>query len=166
MVNWDDLPDEARAQADAHLLRGHFLPAVKAVRDACPPPGPGLVEAQELLHARRAALFAPPRAPEDPLDPDSLAARASALPGRILAVTAVWAEDPADGSYVELRAVLDTPPGEAVLATVRNRPRPPYEIVRAREAGRALAGRLGVVFSFPDPEPGPAPTERAGPGTK
>ncbi|MFG2993094.1 hypothetical protein ACGFZK_27985 [Streptomyces sp. NPDC048257] len=155
MTTWDDLPAAARAQADAHLLRGHFLPAVKALRDAGPPPGVGLAEAQELLHARRAALVPPPGADDDALDVRSLTVRASALPGRILAVEAVWADHETHGWHVELRAVLDAPPGTARLATVHNRPGLPYECARARQAGRTLAARLGVAFSFPHPS-GPA----------
>ncbi|MFD8952608.1 hypothetical protein ACFV0B_27580 [Streptomyces xanthophaeus] len=152
MVHWNDLPAAAREQADAHLLHGHFLRALKVVRDACPPPGMDLGQAQELLHVRRAALLPAPRTPDDPLDLDALAARAAALPGRVLAVEAVWAADAAPDWPVELLAVLDAPPFRYRLATVRTRPGLPYEAVRAREAGRALARHLGVVFSFPHPD--------------
>ncbi|WP_078919486.1 hypothetical protein, partial [Streptomyces sp. NRRL S-575] len=157
MPLWDDLPADARDRADAHIRQGHFLPALTALRTACPPPGMGLAEARELVHARRAVLVPPPGADDDPLDVDSLAALASALEEPVLAVEAVWAEDGAHGCHLELRAVLGTPPRTARLATVHTRPGLPYESTRARRAGRALAHHLGVVFSFPHPS-GPAPS--------
>ncbi|QES48520.1 hypothetical protein DEJ50_12490 [Streptomyces venezuelae] len=149
---WEDLPAEVREQVDAALTQGRIMQAVKAAWDELREWGLGLREAQEFVYARHQALAIRPEDSDDPLDLASLADRAAGLPGRIVAIEAVWDGDTVHDWFVLLMAVLDEPAGEQCLATVYNRPGPHTEASRAREAGRALAAHLGVPFRFADPE--------------
>ncbi|MFD8985784.1 hypothetical protein [Streptomyces sp. NPDC059564] len=54
---WDELPEDVRAHVDGLLVRDRRIMAVKAVRDACPEPAPGIRECVEVLERRRAVLL-------------------------------------------------------------------------------------------------------------
>ncbi|MFI9345776.1 hypothetical protein ACIG0D_31630 [Streptomyces sp. NPDC052773] len=149
---WDFLEEQTRREVDAAVLRDHRLPAVRSVREALRPLGLGLVEAERVVHARYEALGERVRRkPPDPLDLPSPAARAEALPGRVVAIEALWDGDTVHGWFVLLVAVLDDPAGEGHLATVHDRA-DGSAADRAAEAGRALAGHLGVPFHFASPD--------------
>ncbi|MEY9947555.1 hypothetical protein [Kitasatospora sp. GAS1066B] len=83
-----------------------------------------------------------------------------ALPGRPVAIEAVWDGD-TEGWFVVLLALTDDPQSEHQLALVRhggdirlfNGTVPPWPEAReAEQAGRALADHLGVRFHFPSPD--------------
>ncbi|MEV6165859.1 hypothetical protein AB0L71_28875 [Streptomyces sp. NPDC052052] len=135
------------------MQRDQRMTAVTAVWEALRPLGLGLYEAEQVVHARYQALGdRVQRASPDPLDVPSLTTRAAALPGRLVAVEALWDGDTVHNWFVLLVAVLDDPPGEGHLATVRRRPggRPPGPTAAA--AGAALAHRLEVPFHFTSPD--------------
>ncbi|MGW0904130.1 hypothetical protein [Streptomyces sp. NPDC002853] len=155
---WGRLEGQARREVDADVLRDRRMAAVKTVWEALRPMGLGLIEAQGVVHSRYEALGDQVRrkAP-DPLDTSSLAARAAALPGRVVAVEALWDGDTVHDWFVELIAVLDEPRGEGRLAVIYPLPgRSPAGA--AAEAGRALADHLGVPFRFASPD---IPDDRA-----
>jgi hypothetical protein len=56
---WDELPEDVRAHVDGLLVRDRRIMAVKAVRDACPEPAPGIRECADVLERRRAELIGP-----------------------------------------------------------------------------------------------------------
>ncbi|MFD9904621.1 hypothetical protein [Streptomyces sp. NPDC059063] len=150
---WTQLEEQTRRETDANVLRDRRMAAVKAVWEALRPRGLGLREAEQVVHARYEALgdrvqYRPP----DPLDVPALASRAAALPGRVVAVEALWDGDTVHDWFVELVAVLDGPAGEGHLATVHHRPGGPGPGTAAAEAGRALADSLGVPFHFASPD--------------
>ncbi|MFD8910852.1 hypothetical protein [Streptomyces sp. NPDC059575] len=148
---WSRLDEGTRRDADTHVLHDHYLMAVKTVWEALRPQGLGLHEAEAVIRTRYDFL-APRVRPPDPLDTPSLAARAAALPGRVIVVEAVWDGDTVHDWFVILLAVLDTPPGESHLATVHQRRGTPSPAARATEAGRALAAHLDVPFHFASPD--------------
>ncbi|MFI2200394.1 hypothetical protein ACH47Z_06325 [Streptomyces sp. NPDC020192] len=156
---WTYLEDQTRHEVDTHVLDDRPFLAVKAVWEALRPLGLGLNEAQQLVSERYEALGDRVRRREpDPLDVPSLAARATAHPGRVAAVEALWDGDTVHDWFVLLVAVLDDPSGEARLATVCRRPGGPLPGTAADEAGRALADHLGVPFHFTSPD---APDDEA-----
>ncbi|MFI7011090.1 hypothetical protein [Streptomyces sp. NPDC050145] len=142
---WARADEPTRRAVDADVLSDRRMFAVRTLWEALRAQGLGLHEAQLEIHARYEALGdRVAHRPPDPLDVPALAARAAAHPGRVLAIEAVWDGDTVHDWFVELVAVLDSPPGEASLALVYENPGP-----RATEAGRALAAHLGVPFRFP-----------------
>ncbi|MDX3310506.1 hypothetical protein P1S61_15680 [Streptomyces sp. ME08-AFT2] len=151
---WDYLEEQTRREVDAEVLRDRHIMAVKVVREALRPLELDLREAEQVVHARYAALgdrvqYRPP----DPLDTPSLVARAAALPGRVVAVEALWDGDTVHDWFVVLVAVLDADSGgEADLAIVHHRRGGPAPGAAAAAAGRALADVLGVPFHFPSPD--------------
>ncbi|MEU6678816.1 hypothetical protein [Streptomyces sp. NPDC046853] len=150
---WAFLEEQTRREVDANVLRDRRLMAVKAVWEALRPLGPGLREAEQVVHARYEFLGdRVRRRPPDPLDLPSLAARAAALPGEVAAVEALWDGDTVHDWFVLLVAVLDDPPEDGHLATVHHRPGGPPPGTAAAEAGRALADHLGVPFHFASPD--------------
>lgn len=127
--------------------------AVETVWEALHPLGPGLREAERVVHARCEALGdRVQHRPPDPLDTPSPAARAVALPGRVAAVEAPWDGDTVHDWFVVLVAVLGDLVGEGHLATVYRRPGGPPPGTAAARAGRALADSLGVPFHFASPD--------------
>ncbi|WP_330460042.1 hypothetical protein OIB37_26160 [Streptomyces sp. NBC_00820] len=150
---WALLDERTRGKVDANVLRDHRMPAVLAAWEALRPLGFGLYEAEHVVVLRYEALGerVRRRAP-DPLDVPSLAARAAALPGRVVAVEALWDGDTVHDWFVELVAVLDDPAGEGHLATVHRSRGAAPPATAAAEAGRALARRLGVPFHFASPD--------------
>jgi hypothetical protein len=151
---WAYLEEQTRQEVDAEVLNDRYVKAVKAVLDALRPLELGLREAEQVVHARYAALGdRVRRRPPDPLDTPSLAARAAALPGRVVAVEALWDGDTVHDWFVVLVAVLDdNPRGEADLATVYHVRGGPAPAASAAAAGRSLADFLGVPFHFPSPD--------------
>ncbi|MFJ6983924.1 MULTISPECIES: hypothetical protein [unclassified Streptomyces] len=161
---WELLPAGVRGQVDRLVLQDAWLPAVRAVWEAGRARGLGLTEAQYVVHARllhhgdRVA-----RTPPDPLDAESLDARAAGAPGRVVAVEAVWDGDTVHDWFVNLIALTEAPEGEMRLATVYRSAataflgdeaagaRHPSAVVAARVGG-ALAGRLSVPFHFGSPD--------------
>ncbi|WP_435187249.1 hypothetical protein [Streptomyces sp. bgisy126] len=149
---WDYLEERTRTEVDADVLRDRRFTAVRTVWAALRPLGLGLYEAEKVVHARYEALGdRVARTPPDPLDLPSLAARAAGLPGRPVAVEALWDGDTVHDWFVVLVAVLDGPAGEGHLATVLHRRDGPPPAAAAAEAGHALADHLGVPFHFPSP---------------
>ncbi|MFF3861799.1 hypothetical protein [Streptomyces sp. NPDC002209] len=160
---WESLPAGIREQADGYVLQDRLMYAVRTVREAGRAQGLGLNEAQDLIAARyehfgdRVA-----RTPDSPVDLDSLAARAAGLPGRVVAVEAVWDGDTVHDWFVELLAITDAPAGEHRLATIYwgtavralgdtvSGPLDPHAALATR-AGSALATHLGVPFHFASP---------------
>ncbi|MFG3013769.1 hypothetical protein ACGFZB_25670 [Streptomyces cinerochromogenes] len=150
---WAFLEERTCREVDAHVLRDRRLPAVRSVWEALRPLGVGLHEAERVVHARYEALGDRVQGtPPDPLDLPSLAARAAALPGRVVAVEAFWNGDTVHDWFVLLVAVLDSPHGESHLATVYRRPEGSPAGVAAAKAGRALADHLVVPFRFVSPD--------------
>ena len=154
---WTCLEERTRQEVDENVLRDRRMTAVKAVWEALRPLGVGVHEAEQVVHARYEALGdrVRHRLP-DPLDLPSLTARAAALPGRVVAVEALWDGDTVHDWFVVLVAVLDDPAGDGPagdghLATVHHRPGGSRPGVTATEAGRALADSLGVPFHFASP---------------
>ncbi|MFD8809831.1 hypothetical protein [Streptomyces sp. NPDC059597] len=148
---WSRLDEATRREADTHVLHDRRLWAVRAVWESLRPQGLGLHEAEALIHSRCASLT-PGLRPPDALDTPSLTARAAALPGRVIAIEAVWDGDTVHDWFVVLLAILDTPPGESPLATVHHRQGAPSPATRATEAGHALAGHLAIPFHFASPD--------------
>ncbi|MFH9576298.1 hypothetical protein [Streptomyces sp. NPDC017230] len=161
---WACLEERTRREVDENVLGDCRMTAVKAVWEALRPLGLGVHEAEQVVHARYETLGdRVQHRPPDPLDLPSLTVRAAELPGRVVAVEALWDGDTVHDWFVILVAVLDDPAGEGHLATVHNRPGGPPPGTRAAEAGRALADFLGVPFHFASPDiPGDeAPRRRA-----
>ncbi|MCP3818373.1 hypothetical protein NLX86_09665 [Streptomyces sp. A3M-1-3] len=162
-ARWDGLPAGIHNQVDGYVLQDRFLPAVKVVWEGGRAEGLDLNDAQRVVSDRYEALGdRVVRTPDDPVDLDSLAARAAGFPGRVVAVEAVWDGDAVHDWFVLLLAILDDPCDEAHLATVYRGAavrllvgaedhRHPSAVVAA-DAGRALAAHLSVPFHFASPE--------------
>ncbi len=150
---WSRLDERTRAEVDASVLRDRWIFAIRDVWQPLQPLGMRLYEAEQVVNARYEALGdRVQRAAPDPLDVSSLATRAAALTGRVVAVEALWDGDTRHGWFVELVAVLDDLPGEGRLATVHCHPDGSLPGATAAEAGRALAEHLGVPFHFASPD--------------
>lgn len=160
---WELLPEGVREQVDGYVLQDALMPAIRAAWEAGRVHGLGLHEAQLVVHERylhhgdRIA-----RTPDDPLDLESLGARAAGAPGRVAAIEAVWDGDTVHDWFVELLAVTADPEGEQRLATVYRHtavrhlagtdPGLPHPCAAvADKVGRALAAHLSVPFHFASP---------------
>ncbi|MFJ4091685.1 hypothetical protein ACIPYS_08895 [Kitasatospora sp. NPDC089913] len=53
---WGALPAGVQDEVDALLAKEHRVRAIKAVRDASPPPAPGIPECLDLIMERSAVL--------------------------------------------------------------------------------------------------------------
>ncbi|MDA5279057.1 hypothetical protein [Streptomyces sp. Isolate_45] len=163
---WERLPVGIRDEIDGYVLQDAMLAAVRVVvavglvRDDV-----GVGTAQLIVgdrYARHGDRIA--RAPESPLDLESLAYRAGGAAGRIVAIEAMWDGDTVHDWFVRLLAITADPVDEHALATVyastaarhlgegddcgpRRR-----EAVVAERAGRALAVHLSVPFHFASPD--------------
>ncbi|MFD0126829.1 hypothetical protein [Streptomyces virginiae] len=161
---WVALPAGIRTQVDGFVLQDRLMQAIKLVWDAGRVQGIGLREAQEMVHLRylhfgdRVALT-----PDDPIDLDSLATLAHGIPGRVVAIEAVWDGDTVHDWFVNLLAITDEPVGQKGLATI------PWgaaeraldgadtgglhpSAAAATRAGTELAAHLGVPFHFASPD--------------
>ncbi|MER7922684.1 hypothetical protein ABTY96_06030 [Streptomyces sp. NPDC096057] len=158
---WDALSAAERSAVDALVQRDHRIAAVARLREALPAGSrPDLHETLAVVAERYRELgLRFERYPTPPLDPARLAEKVAALPGRTLAIEALWDGD-TDGWFVELVAHMDEPSAEHWLATIRhgsdmrlfNGTVPPWpEAQEAETVGRALAERFGVPFRFADP---------------
>ncbi|MGW2859047.1 hypothetical protein [Streptomyces sp. NPDC001205] len=156
---WGYLEDRTRREVDTNLLCGRRLMAVKAVWEALRPLDVSLHEAESVVQARYEALGDQVRRGQaDPLDVPSLAACAAALPGRVVAIEALWDGDTVHDWFVLLVAVLDGPVGEGELVTVYHGTQGGAPGSVAAAAGRALADHLAVPFHFASPD---VPDDRA-----
>ncbi|MFJ6824037.1 hypothetical protein ACIQRJ_26945 [Streptomyces niveus] len=145
---WALLPAGIREQADGYVLQDARMRAIRVVFEAGRARGMGLHEAQLVVHERYLRYGdSIARTPRSPLDLESLAARAAGLPGRVVAVEAVWDGDTVHDWFVDLLAVTAEPAGEHRLATIHTDP-----AAAAGRAGRALAARLAVPFHFASPD--------------
>ncbi|SEC49496.1 hypothetical protein SAMN05216489_00876 [Streptomyces sp. 3213] len=155
---WAALSAAERSAVDELIRRDHRLPAVVRMREAFPAESrPGLYETLDVVAERYRELgMSFERRPTPPLDLTTLAERVEALPGRTVAIEAMWDGD-SDGWCVDLMAHTDAPVAEYRLATVRhggdlrlfNGTVPPWPEAREAETvGRALAERFGVPFHF------------------
>ncbi|MGW1017736.1 hypothetical protein [Streptomyces niveus] len=145
---WALLPAGIREQADGYVLQDARMRAIRVVFEAGRARGMGLHDAQLVVHERYLRYGdSIARTPRSPLDLESLAARAAGLPGRVVAVEAVWDGDTVHDWFVDLLAVTAEPAGEHRLATIHTDP-----AAAADRAGRALAARLAVPFHFASPD--------------
>ncbi|MFD9396676.1 hypothetical protein ACFWBB_39865 [Streptomyces sp. NPDC060000] len=160
---WRLLPEGVREQVDGFVLQDAWFRAVRVAWEAGRAHGLGLQEAQLVVgeryshHGDRIA-----RTPDDPLDLDSLNARASGAPGRVAAIEAVWDGDTVHDWFVILYALTADPEGEQPLATIYRRTAKPHLAgtdpaldhpcaAVADQVGRALAAHLSVPFHFASP---------------
>ncbi|WP_063772123.1 hypothetical protein [Kitasatospora mediocidica] len=158
---WSALSEVVRAEVDALVRQDRRMWAVKVMRESCPEPKPGLYACVDVVVERYRVLGQGfERAPTPPLDLDVLTAAVGALPGRPVAIEALWDGD-TEGWFVVLLALTDDPQSEHQLALVRhggdirlfNGTVPPWPEAReAEQVGRALADHLGVPFHFPSPD--------------
>ncbi|MEE1781770.1 hypothetical protein PUR71_02310 [Streptomyces sp. SP17BM10] len=161
---WESLPEGIRQQVDGYVLQDSPMRAVRVVWTAGRALGWGLVDSQDIVAHRYEHLGDRiARTPDSPLDPESLALLATGAPGRIVAIEALWDGDTVHDWFVRLVAVTADPAGEHHLATVHHGTavrflgdapagrRHPSAAV-AEQAGRALAGQLGVPFHFAAPD--------------
>ncbi|MEV8363332.1 hypothetical protein [Streptomyces niveus] len=145
---WALLPAGIREQADGYVLQDARMRAIRVVFEAGRARGMGLHDAQLVVHERYLRYGGRiARTPRSPLDLESLAARAAGLPGRVVAVEAVWDGDTVHDWFVDLLAVTAEPAGEHRLATIHTDP-----AAAADRAGRALAAHLAVPFHFASPD--------------
>lgn len=145
---WALLPAGIREQADGYVLQDARMRAIRVVFEAGRARGMSLQDAQLVVHERYLRYGdSIARTPRSPLDLESLAARAAGLPGRVVAVEAVWDGDTVHDWFVDLLAVTAEPAGEHRLATIHTDP-----AAAADRAGRALAARLAVPFHFASPD--------------
>lgn len=159
---WTALSAAERSAVDGLIQRDHRLAAVARVREAFPADArPGLYETLDVVAERCRELGrSSERSPTPPLDLTTLAEQVETLPGRTVAVEALWDGD-SYGWCVDLVVLTDAPVAEHRLATIRhggdlrlfNGAVPPWPEAREAEAvGRALADRFGVPFHFASPD--------------
>ncbi|QIQ07007.1 hypothetical protein [Streptomyces liangshanensis] len=170
---WERLPAGIRDEIDGYVLRDAMLAAIRVVVDVGRVgDGVGVGEAQLIVgdrYAYHGARIA--RAPESPLDLESLARRAGGAAGRVVAIEAVWDGDTVHDWFVRLLAVTADPAdpaGEHTLAIIYAHTagrhldrgegedsgprRPRREATAAETAGGALAAHLSVPFHFASPD--------------
>ncbi|WP_405791758.1 hypothetical protein OG753_36735 [Streptomyces sp. NBC_00029] len=162
---WAQLPQGIRDEVDGYVLQDAMLAAIRILVDiGFVRHGVGVGTAEAIVSERyghygdRIA-----RAPDSPLDLESLALRAGGTAGRTVAVEAIWDGD-TSGWFVVLLAVTAEPAEESVLATITwssaerylgegadRGGRYPMAVV-AERVGGALADRLDVPFHFASPD--------------
>ncbi|MBK6010113.1 hypothetical protein [Streptomyces sp. MBT53] len=159
---WAALSVAERSAVDELIRRDHRLPALARMREAFPAESrPGLYETLDVVAERYRELgMSFERRPTPPLDLAALTEQVEALPGRTVAIEAMWDGD-SDGWCVDLMAHTDAPVAEHRLAVIRhggdlrlfNGTVPPWPEAReAQTVGRALAERFGVPFHFAGPD--------------
>ncbi|MEU6161689.1 hypothetical protein [Streptomyces sp. NPDC047130] len=111
---WERMGEAARAEIDAVVRQGMVVRAVQVVRQALPGERVGIHQALDLVGRRHPGARGPrpppgtrPAGPPVPLD------RAAALPGRVVAVEALWDGDTVHDWFVDLVAVADAPDDQA-----------------------------------------------------
>ncbi|MEZ0096156.1 hypothetical protein [Streptacidiphilus sp. EB129] len=159
---WAELPADDRAAVDILIHQDRRLAAVKRLREAFPDDSrPGLYDTLDVVAARYRELGQRfERYPTPPLELVTLVEKVEALPGRPVAIEAVWDGD-TDGWCVDLIALTDDPATEHRLAMIRhgsdmrlfNGTVPPWpEAQEAETVGRALAEQFAVPFHFASPD--------------
>ena len=158
---WAMLSAAERSAVDGLIQRDHRLAAVARVREAFRAEArPGLYETLDVVAERYRELGQRfERRPTPPLDLTAIAEQVEALPGRTVAIEALWDGD-TEGWCVDLMALTDAPAAEYRLATIRhgsdlrlfNGVVPPWPEAREAETvGRTLAEQFGVPFHFASP---------------
>jgi hypothetical protein len=159
---WVALPAAARSAVDSLIQQDHRIAAVARIREAIPAESrPGLYETLDVVAERYRELGQRFESyPTPPLNLETLAEKVESLPGRTVAIEALWDGD-TDGWYVDLMALTDAPTADHRLATIRhgsdmrlfNGTVPPWPEAREAETvGRALATQLSVPFHFASPD--------------
>lgn len=159
---WAELPATDRSAVDSLIQKDHRIAAVKRLRETFPVDSrPGLYEALDVVAERYQELGQRfERYPTPPLNLLTLTEEVNALPGRTVAIEALWDGD-TDGWCVDLMALTDDPAAEHRLAIIRhgsdmrlfNGSVPPWpEAQEATTIGRALAEHLRVPFYFASPD--------------
>ncbi|MET8136230.1 hypothetical protein ABZV24_30550 [Streptomyces sp. NPDC005251] len=163
---WDKLPMGIRDQVDGYVLQDSLLAAIRVVVDVgFARDGIGVGTAQAIVSDRYAHYGDRiARAPDSPLDQESLARRADGISGRILAIEAVWDGDTVHDWFVRLLAITADPAEEHALAFIywgmaaghlgenaELEGRHPAAVA-AERAGGALAAHLSVPFHFASPD--------------
>ncbi|MHA6757613.1 hypothetical protein [Streptacidiphilus sp. PAMC 29251] len=159
---WAVLSAAERSAVDSLIQQDHRIAAVVRIRAALPVESrPGLYDTLDVVAERYRELgLRFERYPTPPLDLVALVEKVEALPGRPVAIEALWDGDP-DGWFVELVALTDDPAAEHPLAWIRhgsdmrlfNGTVPPWpEAQEAETVGRALAERFAVPFHFASPD--------------
>ncbi|QKW31644.1 hypothetical protein HUT17_00665 [Nocardiopsis flavescens] len=154
------LGEDGLARVDAAIRERGLLAGVIAVREAFRPRGGlSLYDTRDMVLERFGELGIDPCPPTPPLDVEEMASRAEGHPSRPREVAAVWDGDDF-GWYLVLEAHCED--GSTLgLGRIRrggdlrlfNGRVPPWpEAVEGREAGTALAARLGVPFRFDHPD--------------
>ncbi|MER7512174.1 hypothetical protein [Streptomyces lavendulae] len=162
---WESLPAGIRDEIDGYVLQDSLLMAVRVITAiGLVPHGIGVGTAQLIANDRYlhyGDLIA--RAPESPLDLESLGCRAAGCDGRIVAVEAIWDGDTVHDWFVRLLAITSAPAGETHMATIYGSTAKSYlseeeklhsrhpVAVAAERAGSALAEYLSVPFHFASP---------------
>lgn len=159
---WAVLSAAERSAVDGLIQQDHRIAAVARVREAFRAESrPGLYETLDVVAERYRELGRRgERYPTPPLSLVTLTEKVKALPGRTVAIEALWDGD-TEGWCVDLMALTDVPVAEHRLATIRhgsdlrlfNGAVPPWPEAREAETvGRALAEQLGVPFHFAGPD--------------
>ena len=159
---WAALSAAERSTVDSLIQQDHRIAAVARIREAFPAESrPGLYDALDVVAARYRELgHRFERYPTPALDLVTLVEKVEALPGRTVAIEALWDGD-TDGWCVDLMALTDDPAAEHRLAMIRhgsdmrlfNCTVPPWpEAQEAETVGRALAEQFAVPFHFASPD--------------
>jgi hypothetical protein len=159
---WAALSAAERSTVDSMIQQDHRIAAVAHIREAFPAESkPGLYDTLDVVAERFRELGQRfERYPTPPLDLVMLVEKVEALPGRTVAIEAVWDGD-TDGWCVDLMALTDDPATEHRLAMIRhgsdmrlfNGTVPPWpEAQEAETVGRALAEQFAVPFHFASPD--------------
>ncbi|MGW7342818.1 hypothetical protein [Streptomyces sp. NPDC054854] len=169
---WEQLPAGIRDEIDGYVLQDAMLAAIRVVVDVGLVRDDVGVSTAQLIVGDRYAHYGDriARAPHSPLDLGSLAYRAGAVAGHIVAIEVIWDSDTVHDWFVRLLAITAEPAEEHVLATIYastakrylgededGGPRHPVGVA-AERAGRDLAAHLSVSFHFASPD---APDDEA-----
>ncbi|MGW6984198.1 hypothetical protein ACWGE1_32935 [Streptomyces sp. NPDC054932] len=163
---WEGLPTGIRDQIDGYVLQDSLLAAIRLVGDIGFIPDDIGVATAQLIVSDRYAHYGDriARAPDTPLDHESLVRRAGGILGRIAAIEAVWDGDTVHGWFVRLLAITVDPAEQHALAFIhwsmaerhlgegeKVTGRHPAAVA-AERAGGALAAHLSIPFHFASPD--------------
>ncbi|MFF9476623.1 hypothetical protein ACF1E9_28895 [Streptomyces roseolus] len=163
---WEGLPEGIRRQIDGYVLQDASMAAIRLVAEiGFVPDDIGVATATAIVSDRYAHYGdRVARAPDTPIDQESLVRRVGGIPGRIAAIEAVWDGDTVHDWFVRLLAIAEDPLVEHPLALIhwtmavrhlgedeRVEGRHPAGVV-AQGVGAELAARLAVPFHFASPD--------------
>ncbi|MGW2046621.1 hypothetical protein ACWCPF_15760 [Streptomyces sp. NPDC001858] len=163
---WEGLPAGIRNQIDGYVLQDSLMAAIRVVVDiGLVADDIGVGTAQAIVSDRYAHYGDRiARAPDTPLDRESLVRRAAGIFGRIVAIEAVWDGDTVHDWFVRLLAITADPADEHTLAFIpwamaerhlgedeKFEGRHPAAVA-AERAGGDLAAYLSVPFHFASPD--------------